>query len=300
MRQVFFLVGTLILCASAFSQECTTSVVVNVFDDRLRLDIQTLTTQDFQARMGDTPLTIVNSQQGYNSRLLVLVEAEGTNKDRKLNDVLETVTRMTKQAPEGKPVAFGLYSDKAVFTHDFVTDPRERTKEINGVIEEADTLGKRVAMYDALYQALQMFGEHQPGDTILLVAGPYDDKSEHSLGDVEKEFLATGTRLMAMLRRPMSRVGSGDFVLNSHEQEKSLFLDFAERTGGAHSEFDPHFFGFTWRGYMLDVKLPDHVRKPHNWSLKVPGLRDGLFKHIFVFYPELLQPCRATEADGKH
>lgn len=298
MRLTLCLVAMLVLGLAGFCQECTTSVVVNVFDDRLRLDVQTLTAEDFQARMDGKPLAIVNSQQDYNSRLLVLVETEGTAKDDKLSDVLDTVTRMARQAPEGKPVAFGMYSERAVFTQGFVADPKERTAQINSVVEQADSLGKRVALFDALHEALQFFGAHQPGDTILLVAGPYDDKSNHSLSDVEKEFLARGTRLMAMLRRPMSRVGSSDFVLNSHDREKSLFLDFAERTGGAHSEFDPHFFGFAWRGYMLDVKVPDKVRKPHNWSLKVRGLRDGFFRHIFVFYPELLPPCRLAEASG--
>lgn len=295
----FFFAFVSFLGVTALGQDCTTSLVVNVFDDRLRLDIQTLTAEDFQARMGDEPLTVVSSQQDYDSRLLVLVEADGTDKDRKLSDVLDTVTRMARQAPEGKPVAFGLYADRTILTPNFSADPKQRIAEINSVVEESDNLGKRVALFDALHQSLQLFGEHQPGDTILLVGSPYDDKSNHSLGEVEKEFLATGTRLMAMLRRPMSRVGSGDFMLNGHDKEKSLFLDFAERSGGAHSEFDPNFFGFAWRGYMLEVKMPEHVRKPHSWSLKVRGVRDGLFKHTFVFYPELLQPCRVTQADDK-
>lgn len=155
-----------------------------------------------------------------------------------------------------------------------------------------------MALFDALHQGLQLFGERQPGDTILLVGGPYDDKSNHSSGEVEREFLASGTRLMAMLRRPMSHVGRPDFMFNNHEQEKSLFLDFAERTGGAHSEFDPRFFGFAWRGYLLALKVPEKVRKPHSWSLKVRGAVQGAFHHTRIFYPELLPPCRSTAAAG--
>jgi hypothetical protein len=280
----------------AISQECTTSVVVNVFDDRLKADIQTLTADDFQARIGKTPIPVVSSQQDYNSRLLVLIETDGTAKSEKLSDRVDAITRVTKQAPEGKPVAFGMYAERTVFTRDFIADPQKRATAINAVAEEAGSLGKRVALFDALHQALQLFGEHQPGDTILLVGSPYDDKSNHSLSEVEKEFLASGTRLMAMVRENISRVGRGDFMLNSHEREKSLFLDFAERTGGAHSEFDPRFVGFTWRGYMLELKVPDHIRKPHSWSLKVRGLEEGFFKHQFIFYPEFLRPCRVAQA----
>jgi hypothetical protein len=298
MRQIF-LVAVLFLCLPAFCQDCTTSIVVNVFDDRLHTDVQTLKADDFEALMDKNSITILSTEQDYNSRLLVLLETDGAADDAKLHDVVETVTRLARQAPEGKPVAFGVYASHAIFTRGFIADPEERTAEISNVVEQEDSLGKRVALFDALHQALQLFGKHQPGDTILLVGGPYDDKSSHSLGEVKREFLATGTRFMAMLRRPMSRVGRDDFMFNNHEREKSLFLDFAERTGGAHSEFDPRFFGFAWRGYMLELKVPEHVRKPHNWSLKLRGAVQNAFKHSKIFYPELLPPCRAAAASGK-
>src|SRR5579864_8774387 len=202
MRQVLF-AALLLFAASSFCQDCTTSVVVNVFDDNLHIDVQTLKADDFQARMDKNALTIVNTEQKYDSRLLVLVETDGSADDAKLHEVVETMTKMTRQSPEGKPVAFGVYASRAVFTRGFFADPEKRNAEIGAVIEQADSLGKRVALYDALHQALQLFGEHRPGDTVLLVGGPYDDKSNHSLSDVKKQFLATGTRFMAMLRRPM-------------------------------------------------------------------------------------------------
>ncbi|HEY6251350.1 MAG TPA: hypothetical protein VI685_15440 [Candidatus Angelobacter sp.] len=298
MHQVFF-VSLLLFAPFALGQDCTTSVVVNVFDDRLHIDVQTLKADDFQARMDKNPLTIVNIDQKYDSRLLVLLETDGSAKDSKIEDVVDTITRMARQAPEGKPVAFGVYAERAVFTKDFISDPDKRGAEIGAIIEQADSLGKRVALFDALHHALQVFGPHQPGDTILLVGSPYDDKSNHSLGDVEREFLASGTRLMAMLRRPISHVDR-DFVSNTHEPEKSLFLDFAERSGGAHSEFDPRFFSFAWRGYMLQVKAPEPERKPHKWSLKLHEEIRAAFRHARIFYPELLPPCRVAAVSETH
>jgi hypothetical protein len=298
MRRVLFLGAVMLLGTVAFCQDCTTSVVVNVFDDRLRADIQTLTAEDFQARMDGKPIEVVNSQQDYNSRLLVLVEVDGAAKSEKLQDRVDAITLMAKEAPEGRPIAFGMYADKTILTEDFITDPKKRARQIDSVVEDARSLGKRVALFDALHQALRLFGQHRPGDTILLVGSPYDDKSDHSLSEVEKELLASGTRLMAMVREGMSRVGRPDFAFNTHEREKSLFLDFAELTGGAHSEFDPQFFGFAWRGYMLDLKMPDGLRKPHKWSLKVRGVKEGFFRHTFIFYPQMLPTCRVAQAAG--
>lgn len=297
MRQ-FCLAAILLFASTAYSQECTTSVVVNVFDDTLHIDVQTLKAEDFQARMDNNTLAIVNMGQKYDSRLLVLVETDGSAKDAKLQDVVDTMTRMARQAPEGKPVAFGVYASRAVFTKGFIADPEERRIEIGAVIEQANSLGKRVALFDALHEGLQLFGQHQPGDAILLVGGPYDDKSSHSLSEVEKEFLATGTRFMAMLRRPMSFVARDDFMFNSHEAEKSLFWDFAERTGGAHSEFDPRFFGFGWRGYMMEIKVPESATKPHKWSLRLRSDVRSTFKHTKIFYPELLPPCHVATVSG--
>ena len=298
MRQIF-LASLLISASLAFAQNCTTSVVVNVFDDKLKIDVETLKAEDFRAHMNKGPVTVANLEQKYDSRLLVLLETDGADKDSKVQDVVETITRIAQQAPEGKPIAFGIYADHAVFTKDFVVDPEKRRAEIGAIIEQADSLGKRVALFDALHQALQLFCAHQPGDTILLVGSPYDDKSSHSLDAIEREFLATGTRLMAMLRRPMSHVDR-DFVSNPHDREKSFFLDFAERTGGAHSEFDPRFFSFTWRGYMMEVKVPEQERKPRPWSLKLREEVKAAFKHSKIFYPELLPACHVAAVAGAH
>ena len=276
----------------AFSQDCTTSVVVNVFDDHLHVDVQTLKAEDFEAVINKKAFAIAGARQNYDSRLLVLLETDGSANDDHVSSEIETITAAARQIPEGKPVAFGIYADRAIFTPGFFAEPAARTAAINAVIEQQNSLGKRVALFDALHQALHLFGEPRPGDTILLLGSPYDDKSKLSPGTIEKEFLAAGTRFMPMLRDPMSRVGRGDLLLSNHEREKAFFLDFPERSGGAHSEFDPRFLEFTWRGYMLDVRMPESLRKPHEWTLKLStGIRES-FRHTKIFYPELLPPCR--------
>src|SRR5205809_8093980 len=237
MRQAF-LICLFFLSSLAAGQDCMTYVVVNAFNPKLSIDILTLKPEDLDARMDKTPLEIVSSEQKYTSRLLVLIEADGINKTQ-IADAVDTVTRMSRQAPEGQPLAYGIFAERAVFTKGFLTDPEERAKAISAVREEAGSLGKRVAMFDALHQALQLFGPHQPGDALLLVGFPYDDKSHHSAGDVEKEFLATGTRFMVMLREPLSHV-SRDFQYNSHTPERRIFDELPIETGGAHTSFDAH------------------------------------------------------------
>jgi len=206
------------------------------------------------------------------------------------------ITRFARDAPEGKPIAFGVYSDRAVFTKSFISDPQERTAAINGVIEEANSLGKHVALMDSLRQAISLFGHHQAGDTVLLVADPFDDKSKASIGDVEKEFISSGTRLSVMLRQQMSRVAR-DFLWTSHEREKKLLENLSARTGGAYTNFGPHLFRFPWKGYMLGLKLPQDSSRLEKWNIQLRRSLEISRMHPKLYYPERLRPCGAEDEE---
>jgi hypothetical protein len=271
--------------------------VVNAFDFRLHEDIQTLKQEDFEARMNKLSLPIVSISQDYKSRLLVLLEVDGT-KDPRIGGNVDVVKQWVRQAPEGQPVAFGIYAGRTKFTKGFIADQKERAQEVGDVIEDEDSLGERVAMFDALHQALRLFGEHQPGDTVLLVADPYDDISSHSVADVEKEYLATGTRLMIMQREKLTRA-SRDYLWSSHYPERRLFAEVPDETGGANSsDFDPRFIGFLWRGYLLGVKMPGNIHKPKKWELKLRKSAQRSFPHSHLYSPDVVPPCTTQVAEN--
>ena len=75
----------------------------------------------------------------------------------------------------------------------------------------------------------------------------------------------TGTRLMLMQREAVSVV-SRDYLYNRHPSERRLFGEVPDETGGANSsDFDPHFMGFPWRGYLIGIKRQDDTGKPRKW-----------------------------------
>ncbi|MGH9565234.1 MAG: hypothetical protein ACRD4F_01715 [Candidatus Angelobacter sp.] len=190
MRRAVWL--SLLFSLAAFGQDCTTYVIVGAFDRTSGDDIDHLRADDFQARVSGTTLPIVSAVQNFNSRLLVLIETDGLAKDDKLVNELNLATRIARQAPEGKPVAFGVYAGRAVFTNGFISETEQRARAISNVREEGDSLGKKVTLYDSLLHGLKLFGPHQPGDTVLLIGDPYDDGSRHSDSDVEKSFYGPG------------------------------------------------------------------------------------------------------------
>jgi hypothetical protein len=271
-----------------WGQQCTSYVVVAAYEHKLGADMENLKPDDFQVNVGQMPLAAVSAQQNFRNRLLVLVEADGAQKSDKLQEMVDVVTRWARQVPDGEPVAFGVFGKRALFTKQFFADPKERSKAISEVAEEAPTLGNRAALFDALHQGLALFGDHQPGDTVLLVSDDFDDASRHSPGDLEKEFLAKGIRLFLMLRQNPSQVGR-DFLWRAHT-EGEILVRTSRETGGAYSEFSPSFFRFAWAGYLVGIKVEPGLSSHRKLKVKLKGGTD-FYRKAILYYPERLPPC---------
>jgi SpoU rRNA methylase family enzyme len=266
--------------------------MASAFDKKTGDDLDNLQPVNFEARMGDTALPVVRSIQNFDNRLLVLVESDSMNEDR-VAEVVDSVVQLTRQAPEGKRIAFGIFAERTLFTRDFYGNQRERRTEINDVIEMAESMGKRVAMFDALHDALKVFGPHEPGDTVLLIADAYDDNSKREPAKVEREYVDSGTRLLAALRQPLSRVGR-EFMWRNHDMDRTLLERITIRTGGAYTSFNNRFFTFAWRGYILEIKPPEGMNKPRKWKLRLRGTEVSP-RRINLYYPEQLTPCNPPQ-----
>jgi hypothetical protein len=279
--------------ALAAAQTCTSYVVVAAIDHTTGEEILNLKPADLRVAGGHTPLSIVSLEAGFKNRVMVLLEADGTD-NNKIGEVADSITKMAREAPEGKPLAFGIYADKTFFTSTFNAEPKARTAEINDVIEMGPKVGDRVAMYDALLEALHKFGGHQPGDTILLVGDPFDNHSRHTSDDVRREFERTGTRLAIMLRSPLSRVAR-DFMWSQHLTEKRMFEELSARTGGMFVDYHPWLFRFPWKGYMVGITEPSDAHS-HKWKLKFATDAVQENRQTTLYYPQVLTPCTGSAA----
>ena len=287
-------VFALLLSSQGLAQECTTTVLASFYDQLTKDEIETLKPGDLEIKIDGKKLPVQSASRDFNNRLLILLETEGSAKNDKLSDLVTTVTQQARQAPAGKPVAFGVFAEKATFTKGFSSEPEMRTAAINEVVEGAPPLGKRVALWDALHEALALFGPHQPGDTILLVGDPYDDSSHHSPESVEKEFIANGTRLFMMRRTQGSRV-ERDFMWQSHDLEKMVLARTTEETGGLLSLYVASLIRFAWAGYMLEIKLPPGVSRPHKWKVQFRGDAAETHRKTNFYYPARFPACDQAE-----
>jgi hypothetical protein len=283
----------------AVQQDCTRTVLVSFYDQPTKNEIQTLKTEDFELKIDGKKLPVVSSTREFNNRLLILLETQGAAKNDHLDEIVSEVTAQARQMGEGEPVAFGIFGEKAVFTKGFFTHTDRRTTAISEVMEEAGHLGKRVALWEALHDALKVFGPHEPGDTILVVTDPYDDKSHISAETVEKEFIASGTRLFMMRRIRQSRVDQADFGWNSHGFERMIIDRMTQETGGLWSEYVPTLLRFAWAGYMLEIKLPPGMNQPHKWKVQFQGDAAQVHRKTNFYYPAQFPACAAESASNE-
>jgi hypothetical protein len=288
----------LLLSSQVLAQECTTTVLASFYDQLTKDEIETLKPGDLEIKIDGQKLPVLSASRDFNNRLLILLETEGSAKNDNLTDLVTTVTQQARRAPAGKPVAFGVFAEKATFTKGFTSEPEMRTAAINEVIEGAPPLGKRVALWDALHEALALFGPHQPGDTILLVGDPYDDGSHRSPESVEKEFITSGTRLFMMRRMQGSHV-ERDFMWNNHELEKTVLARTAEETGGLLSLYVASLIRFAWAGYLLEIKLPPGMSRPHKWKVQFRGDAAQVHRKTNFYYPARFPACEGAGTPAK-
>src|SRR5882724_4643757 len=145
MRWVLLVV--IVLTSSwSLAQDCTTYVVLTAYDRLTGVPIETLKAEDFEATIGKATFPVVTSSQNFHNRLLVLLETDGVANDDQLEDEVNAITRMARQAPAEVSVAFGVFADKVVLTKEFAVDAQKRDAGISEVIEQKNSLGNRVAL----------------------------------------------------------------------------------------------------------------------------------------------------------
>lgn len=298
LRLKFFSCLALIMLASlAHGQQCSTQVPVNAFDSQTRAFLFGLTSADFEATLGHSKLTITGIKPIFRNRVLVLLDA-GNRPGRK---ALEDAAQLLDQAPVGMPVAVGVFAQEAVFTRDFISDNDLLISAAHRLVQQADALGKGSNVHHALRQALDLFGPHQPGDTILLVTSGVEHESNRTVKDLRREFRLHETRLQLLAgllpvvpahETEVSQIFSA-LMLPVPENFSERMIILANSTGGAlMGIMNSDWPDAATSGYMLAVVTPAAMRKPRNWNLRIRDAGNEV-PPADLFYPEQISPCIA-------
>lgn len=297
-----FAVALIMLATLAHGQQCSTQVPVNAFDSHTRAFLFGLTPADFEATLGRSKLTITNIKPIFRNRVLVLLDA-GNRPGRK---ALEDAAQLLDQAPAGMPVAVGVFAQQAVFTRNFISDNDLLISAAHRLVRQADALGKGSNVHHALKQALDLFGPHQPGDTILLVTSGAEHESKRAFKDLRREFRLRETRLQLLagllpVAPPHATEASGIFsalMLPLPENFSDQMITLANSTGGAlMGIMNSDWPDAATSGYMLSVVTPVAMKGPRSWSLRIRDAGNDV-PPADLFYPEQISPCIAPLVAG--
>jgi hypothetical protein len=282
--------------SAAFAQGCTTYVVVDPFDGKTGLGMDDLQAGNFQAKAGSVSLPIISATQNFNSRVLVLLQKSASPEKQKMQDQLREVADLVRQAPAGRAIAFGVFSEKAFISSEFFADPEKRAEAVDAILAQSAQLpGKTSAVYDSLHQALAAFGPHQPGDTILLMSDGNDHTSKRNPTDLTKEFMDKGTRLLVIIQSGLPV----NFINYYPQLEKVLsapaLKTLSRRSGGAYRYYEAgRILEFAWAGYMLGIQTPATWDKPKEWQLALKNINGRIDKKALLFFPWKLVPCNTS------
>jgi hypothetical protein len=279
--------------SAALGQNCSTYAIVDVFDGKTSHGIDNLKTENFEARAGNLSLPIVSAKQDFNGRVLVLLQIDSSPEQRRMQADTEAMVDTIRRAPPGRPVAFGVFAEKTFISREFVADRQKRDAMVDGVLAQAAQLqGKTSAVYDTLHEALAAFGPHERGDTILLMSDGVDYSSKRNPADLQKEFLASGTRLLVLIE-PDVRPTVANTLSGFHRKVAAPGLkQVSSATGGAFVYHESsNILDFAWAGYMLEIQVPATWDKPKEWQLRLKDSSGKIDKKALLYVPWKIAPC---------
>lgn len=312
-----------ILLASSLglAQNCTSYVVAAPVNPDTSEIMGDLKAADFEASLGDTPLTVVNAKENLHSRVLILVESTTVAelnglirpplpRNSGINQGIVSILNTAIQQPGDQPIAFGVFAERTAFSQGFLVNPQDREASVKNLMAQIPSLGQQAFLLDALHDSLRIFGTYQPGDTILLVADVPKDQSHLKERDVENEFVRSGVRLV-FVNNPYDMLqkatAAGPTIVKGMNAN---LMDLVSVTGGIYTaDFvrshmqanglyngvsNPNVVQFGASSYLLEISLPNNLDKPKKWKLKLrkPGL--NAHNQSTLLYPAKLPPCNTV------
>jgi hypothetical protein len=294
-----------LLAISSFSaaQRCTTSVLVNAFDSRTRESLHGLRASDFAASAGGRgELQVVSVRPVFRNRVLVLLDLGGLNGSSSAQQtarrtMLQNAIEYINEAPQEMPVAFGAFAERAIFTGGFATGPESLGASLQSIAQQATGLTGNSNLTTALHQALAMFSQHRPGDTILLISNGDGPARKTRWNALAREFARHETRIQLLMNTPAAAMSDSASMFSAFtgvDLMKPSLLKLANGTGGVLMGFmNSEWYNVAASGYLLDIRESQRTQsKP--WHLQVRNYGDEFGVDPVLFYPRLLPGCSAS------
>jgi len=264
---------------------------------------------DFQAKVGGKPVKILSvAPDGRPHRIVILLDASGSMFSR-WPTALRLVASLVESPLPNSQVALLSYGE----------DIKERIEFSRGKEAILDWLAEhrvdtnltrklvhgRTALLDALVAGLDLLETPTSADSLWLISDGGENASHVHAHETGERLIRSGVRLfVTALYDPLVSRATPEEV-----NGPAMLADAAYKTGGKmivfHSGRAPIrapenallpasvdlFRTAMTRDYLLEVELPERLRKPRSWNLKLAGDSKKQWKDVQLIYPTQLAAC---------
>ena len=320
LSYVLILVGALI--AQQPKACLQREIAVNVLDDEGR-QVSGLASERLRAVVGGQNVAVSSFRLEDGPGRIILLVSEGMWADLHYREFLEFLVHRVFEI--GSP-----RNDFAVFTFGYTTKLRIEFGKHSVALEQAfaqlnpsskkhEPLPKQRPLRDrplerGILQVADYFGSAMPGDSIYLITGGefsylYNEGVAVEITDSLRD---KGIRLFVALLDPHNaglNISSG--VWGSEPplipDDLSPMQNSVANTGGRvmilppqifHIRLDPpslgaldNFYGSMFQHYVIDLRLPDEVRRPQKLDIFLVDANGKRDKKLTVLHPQKLFPC---------
>jgi von Willebrand factor type A domain len=263
-----------------------------------------LTTDQFRAEYHGQTIKVISAKfESGAPRILLLVDtSRSVSSDPRQWELVKSVARdMVSKGPPQAKLALATFSDKFETNVRFGQDRdavREAILGLTAPSHIASTVAGETALYDAILEAADMFGEPQSGDVVYVITDGLDNESKTTTGKVLQYLEQRNIRLfMSVIHNsrftPLPGASDGPEIVGITARETGGDYTTLE-TGYVKSAIAVHqLYDLMASFYLLDlesIKAPDKSRK---LKLAVVDTSGKKMKGTTVLYPQDVSLCAA-------
>ena len=319
-RHLVFAVAAILVSSASLqaqSDPCLRrTIAVNLFDHDKQIDSE-ISPDNFQASMPHEKITVLSVTASRPSRMVIVLDASGsmTSDKSDWNSYIDNAKELAKGLAAGTQVGLIVFSTQVDTTVPLTSDREIMARELETVRSAVSSAGKRTekaALWDAVGNAIGLFGTVAVGDTLYVMSVGKDDVSRLHPEDFEP--YTNMLRIFAWSPHQMP--------LGAHPHDDRLW-QLAHESGGSVVDFmfiplmgvyvDPghassasevlYRTGMQFRRiasyYRVELEFQHPFDKKTEWNLRA-SIKEGSHVHFLgVWYPKLLLPCKNQNAPAK-
>jgi len=296
------------------------SVAVNVFDSRGET-VPGLIAENFQASLRHQSIKILSVTQSSAPRVVIVLDASATvlGEKSEWEFSIGSARQLSDTLPRRASLGLIVFSSSIEKTISLTNDRQAIATELDRLKTGRRALisgTRKTALWDAMGQALLLFGPPQAGDALYVISDGLDKTMRLQLRNFERSM---GTvRVFALVADPYPNAapasGIGEELLRlaadsggstlivstepSVERDDPVFAPFEPRpyfsrvlTGGQIAGAKEVQFRQIESFYEVDVQLPGRLEKTSKWSVNATVGTESSSRGLNVVYPKQLRAC---------